>query len=286
MAADAVAWALERLGPGARVVATARGEEADLWHLRSPAADAWLKRHRHGAKAAREQAIYERLTPTLGDRIPPLLGADGHGALLLGACPGRPATAIAPADRRDLWASAGAFLRRLHAVEIADDDPVPLAEAYARRFARWHARARPHVPEALHAEVAARFDPAVFAGASRRLCHRDFRPANWHVGPDPAQLWVFDFGQSRPDDPLVDLVKILAEASDDEPTLAALQIGLHRELSDAELARLTALRLLHALATAAWTATHDRSAHAAALDSLQTLVRGAARANDGLRGRP
>lgn len=254
MPTDPIAWGIEHLGPGARVIERGRGEEAELWHLRGPRGEAWLKRHRHAAKAAREHAMLGHLAPHLEGAIPAVLGVREPDVLLLSACGGRPVDldALDPARRAAVLRQAGAFLSRLGTVPLPehDADPLPLHQAYALRIDRWLARAAKVLSASRVATLRRELHPRVLEGATRRLCHRDFRPDNWIVtADDPPALFVIDFGQARPDDWLVDLAKL------DPDDLGPVLEGFGRDLDDAERARLRVLRALHELATETWAAS-------------------------------
>lgn len=242
--------------------------EARVWRVdgRDGEAIAYLKQHRVRDKWHRERTILGRLREPPAAPVPALLASDGDALLLLlGACPGVPATEVplSAHDERSLHEQAGRFRRRLDDVAIAgDDDPLPLPEALTRRLHAWLMRAKSSLPPALRQRVAAAFDPRPFEGATRRWCHRDLAPHNWIVQPsEPGpRLSVIDFGQARPDAWLVDVLKLWDDAWARDPTLAeAFFTGYGRTLDATEHAQLRQLALLHGLATAAW---GDRHAHA------------------------
>nr|WP_276600351.1 MULTISPECIES: phosphotransferase [unclassified Nannocystis] len=160
--------------------------------------------------------------------------------------------ALAPAAH----AAAGRFLRALHELPAADDDPMPLVDAIAARQSEWHARARdlltPAERDALQ-RLAARRD--AFAGVRRVPCHRDFTPDNWLLDADG--LCVLDFEHARLDAPEADLVKLCADVWPDRPDLAEAFFAGHGPLTPDATARLDVLLALHAAATLAWAERHD-----------------------------
>lgn len=264
---DPQRWVEARLG--IRVSLRPAGHpdgEARVWRVedRDDHPIAYLKQHRVPDKHRREQAILERLREPPAAPVPEVIASDAEGlVLLLRACPGVPATELSlpPDDERSLHEQAGRFRRRLDAVPMAEDDPVPLADALARRMESWLARARPSLPPRVRQRVEEAFDPAPFEGEARRWCHRDLGPHNWIVEPTPhgPRLSVIDFGQARPDAWLVDVVKLWDDAWIHDPALAdAFWSGYGREPSAREQAQLRQLALLHGLATATW---GDRHGH-------------------------
>lgn len=260
-------WAEARLGVAVRLRAAGHPDgEARVWRVDTESGEplAYLKRHRVHDKWRRERMILGQLRRPPAAPVPELLDSDERGlALLLRACPGVPATqtSLAPADERSLHEQAGHFRRRLDAVPVEEDDPLPVPEALARRLRAWLERARPSLSPALLQRVEAAFDVGPFEGATRRWCHRDLGPHNWIVEPTASgpRLHVIDFGQARPDAWLVDVLKLWDDAWLGDPALAdAFFRGYGRALDPREHAQLRQLALLHGLATAAW---GDRHAH-------------------------
>jgi Ser/Thr protein kinase RdoA (MazF antagonist) len=265
---DEERWVEARLG--ARVHLRPAGHDhgqAQVWRVEAPCGEAiaYLKRHRVPDKHRRERTILAHLHEPPAAAVPePLAADDARRLLLLRACPGLPATSRAwsDAEARSLHAQAGRLRRRLDAVPLVGDDPVPLSEALSRRLRAWLARARPSLPPALLGRVAEAFDPGPFEGEGRRWCHRDLGPHNWIVEPTAAgpRLHVIDFGQARPDAWLVDALKLWDDAWAHHPALAdAFWAGYGRRPDAREHAQLRQLALLHGLATAAW---GDRHGHA------------------------
>jgi len=188
-------------------------------------------------------------------RVPALLAFDlSARALALAVAPGE-RLSLAPGERPDAHAAAGRFLRDLHALQVADDDPVPLRDAIATRLAEWHARAdgllSPTERDALQRLAGCR---DAFTGVARVPCHRDFTPDNWLLADDA--LHVLDFEHARLDAPEADLVKLRAEVWSDSPALEHAFLGGHGPLSADATARLDVLLALHAVATLAWAQRH------------------------------
>lgn len=251
---------------------------AAIWRVAAPAGALVLKQHRHPRPFQQELRAYREWLPALalagpssasplatGDKLPlgtsyapTLLACDlSTRTLALSAAPGERLSlgthgpALAPAH-----AAAGRFLRALHELPVADDDPMPLVDAVAARQREWHARARdlltPGERDALQ-RLAARRD--AFAGVRRVPCHRDFTPDNWLLGADG--LCVLDFEHARLDAPEADLVKLCADVWPDRPDLAEAFFTGHGPLTPDAAARLDVLLALHAAATLAWAERHD-----------------------------
>ncbi len=161
----------------------------------------------------------------------------------------------------DTHREAGRSLRRLHQLALNDTDPLPIEEAYARRWSAWLQRGRAELPGPLLDAIAARADPSVVAGRSRVLCHRDFTPSNWVVD-DAGRVGIVDFGQARPDLALWDQVKLNATAWRHAPHLRTAFLrgyDCSRADDDSVLRQLT---LLHGLQTMVWGLQHRESSFA------------------------
>lgn len=158
--------------------------------------------------------------------------------------------------------AAGRFARALHALAVADDDPVPLADAISARLDAWHARAgdllAPSERTAL-ARLAARRD--AFASCARVACHRDYTPDNWLS--DGTSLVILDFEHARLDAPEADLVKLRAEVWPAASALQAAFLAGYGPLDVDARARLDVLLALHAVATLAWARRHRDAAFTA-----------------------
>src|SRR5690554_2295174 len=153
LAPELRAFAAGALGPltGAKDLSWDHGE-SQVWRVTAGQRHAVVKVHRQGRKFANEHAAYvewlPRLRPNLprGTGLPELIAvrSEHPRALLLEWVEGRPASSLSLplAQERSLHRRAGAFLRLLHGIHLADDDPVPLGHAYRARLEAWSGRAQ------------------------------------------------------------------------------------------------------------------------------------------------
>jgi hypothetical protein len=210
---------------------------------------------------AREREALLRVASLRPD-VPELL-AELERAIVLAWIDGRAAN-----DEGDVHERAGALARRIHAVQVDDDDPLSIPDALAARVDRWCERAQGSVPAATIARVQAMIEPAAFAGERRVQCHRDFTPSNWIVRED-GSVAAIDFGQARLDLALWDLVKLAADTWVRRPDLRTRFLGGYGAQVDPRLSQLVAL---HGLQTLSWGLEHGDAAFVAlgrrVLDSL------------------
>jgi hypothetical protein len=205
----------------------------------------WFRKRSRSDRAWRQER--DALAALAGrvPSIPPVIDADARErTLILGRLAGAPAD---PTDAR-VHAAAGAWLARLHALPVADADPLPVCDALTRRAAAALARARGLLPDRRLAAIADRVGDlgARYAGP-RRWCHRDFTPANWLQGP----FGVVDFEHARPDLPQWDLVKLAAEVWPEAPALRTAFLDPYGDPGDLE-----PLCVLHGLVTYTWGRNH------------------------------
>lgn len=228
---------------------------------------AFLKVHRQARKYRQEVHALRRWAPLAGS-APRLLAARGAApqALLLSARPGRGVDQLAPDDPRLVraHAAAGAWLRRLHDLPFVDDDPVPLADALRMRLASWAQRQPDAFAPATLARLGGLLDAADWSGAPRRPCHGDFSPRNW-LWDDAVGLSVIDFEHAKPDAWVVDVHGLIDGPWRARPDLeAAFWDGYGGLPTQADAARITAVRALYAVGTVAWGRAHGDGAFAAA----------------------
>ncbi|PRP89883.1 homoserine kinase [Enhygromyxa salina] len=195
-----------------------------------------------------------------GARVPALVAvAPSERALVYARLPGvRPEPAGADADAPAIHRAAGRFLAALHRLDIPDRDPLPLAEALARRYRSW-ARAVAQIEGALDADqqrLVEELAPsaASFGAVTRVPCHRDFTPDNWLW--DGRRLAVIDFEHARLDLALGDLAKLAVEWPARPELRLAFFAGYGRSLSAADDTRLRIVVALHGLASLAWGLRH------------------------------
>ena len=227
-------------------------EQATLWlGMNGTEPLGVLKLYRPPEGAARERRAYREWAPALGPWTASFHGGPeaDPGAILLGYLPGETATfASSPA----VFEAAGRFAARLHGLAHQDLDPVPLVQALHQRLAA--TRTRGGIQDAaVHDAVEALIDSGEFG--ARVPCHRDLAPWNWRV--DAGCLRVLDFGQSRPDTWLMDLVKLVVAWTPTQET--AFFSGYGRALSPGETRALTALVGLHGIGSVQWGLRHEQA---------------------------
>jgi len=265
------AFAERQLGPlrSTRFCGWPHAESA-VWAVQG-GEQAFLKVFRQPRKFRQEQRAYQAWLPQLAsaDAVTPHLLGENEvlRALLVSALPGQSLAQVQldEAQELEVYRRAGAFLRALHtlfcAEAWADDDPLPLAEAYRRRAGAWLRRARGLLEPALinwvggQAEAGAELLGRL--GAVRVPCHRDYTPRNWLVAltGNRVQLGVIDFEHSRPDFWLFDTEK-LAASGWREASERAFWAGYGRTLTPDERRLLEHHAALTALSTVVWASEH------------------------------
>ncbi len=247
--------------------------EAQVLHVQGARAACFVKRHRTADHHGREVDAYERWVGGWPD-VPRLIGhVHEPFAIAVSALDGVSALDVAPADLPEVHRQAGAFIARLHALSVEDDD-ITLAEALTLRTASWSTRAAGMVDPGDVSRVRAGVEEIlpVVDGWSRRACHRDFTERNWLW--DGEAVRVFDFGISRLDIALTDVERIWSSSWRQRPELAdAFWDGYGRHLSADEEAVLLAYGALQALTTVVWAVDHaDAPFEAAGRDRLRWLL--------------
>jgi Ser/Thr protein kinase RdoA (MazF antagonist) len=273
--------AAERLGEllGAENLSWQHGESA-VWRVAGRRGRLIVKHHRQLRKWRQEVRAYLEWLPALDGATSELLAVREQPprGILLSLLPGAPLAGLTLPPEREmrLHAQAGAFLRRLHDLPVADDDPLPLAEAFEQRLHAWTVRARGLVsPPSLDA-VGGRVREALpmLGGARRVACHRDFTPRNWLVDPQrPGRLAVIDFEHARPDLWLMDLERLWSGTWRDRPDLEqAFLEGYGRQLAEDDSELLERLAALAAMTTVVWAREHgDREFEVAGRATLERL---------------
>jgi serine/threonine protein kinase len=228
----------------------ARGTTARLWRVDTGLGRFVVKQHGRGRAFAQERAALAAVADENGPWPRAIASDDDRLAVVMTWLPGRSGDAptIDGSGRAAMLTAAGALRRRLDDVTIADDDPVPLADALALRMATALEHAATWCAADTLSQVRAAWRADVFEGATRRFCHRDFAPHNWLVADDGACSLV-DFGHARADHPLVDLARALSPVWGLPSLRDELFAGYGRTIARDELDQ---LELLDAVATAAW----------------------------------
>lgn len=263
-----LSFAAERLGPcePVRELSWDHGESA-VWELSGPGGRAVLKAHRQGRKFQQELSANRDWVPQLARqslpaRAPDLLAwrEEAPRALLFAFEEGDLVQdlALEPATERDVHRRAGAYLAALHHLDIADTDPLSLADAFGQRLDAWSARATGIMPTDVIANVGARASEALPAleRQVRRACHRDYTPRNWLLDA-AGGLVIIDFEHARPDLYLNDLERLHVGLWRSRPDLReAFLHGYGRPLTDDELELLGRTAALGALSTVVWAREH------------------------------
>ena len=211
------------------------------WRVRTAEGPLWVKTLPRGRAWSQVERVHREVLTHLSG-VPRRVAAHAElRTIVLTEVPGRP---LSGDDAPQCWEELGRRLRALHATPCEDDDPVSLDDALRQR-ARAAARQQPWADGALRALV-----DAVPAGRRRVWCHRDLRPPNIRVG---AEVGLIDFEHSRPDDPLVDLVRLEAGGWTPAQRSAFLEGWGHTP----EPAALRAQLALYGLLTLSWAEAHD-----------------------------
>lgn len=239
-------------------IATHRGDAAEVQQLRSAQGEVWRVTLADGSRLAVKQAspaVIKRecwgleMSRTLGS-VPSLLARPSADQVVLSWHEGSPSAGA------DVFRAAGAWLRALHGIGGPFHDALSVRDAIERRRDAWLERARSLLDEDTREKLREAIQPGAFADLERTVCHRDFTPSNW--------LWndaliVIDFGQSRPDVSLWDLVKLEAQTFHEDPDVRSMFFDGYGVLGPQEEERLGQLVLLHGLQTAVWGDTHGDS---------------------------
>ena len=231
--------------------------EARVLHVAGERATCFVKLHRTVDHYRREVHAYTQWVTGWTD-VPRMLGADDEArAVVVTELPGCSGFDVAARDEPEMHRQAGAFIARLHAVPI-DDDDISLDDAMSRRTDAWLSRADGVVDASVVADVRGRMNDigSILSGWSRRACHRDFTERNWLW--DDGRLFVFDFGIARPDLFLADVERLWSSTWRGRPELAeAFWDGYGRRLDADEEAVLIAYGAMQALTTVVWAVDHD-----------------------------
>lgn len=236
--------------------------EARVWSVhRGDEVVAWLKRHRNAGKAERERRAYEDWLPHVGWGSARFLGVcpDDPRSLLTAHVEGSPGDDDALSIPDDvLFREIGRFCAALHRVPAADTDPVPLVEALQERQDAWCARAEGVVDDDLLRDARELFAAPLGVELTRVPCHRDLHLRNVIVDSTQGfRITVIDFGQSRLDVWLSDVVKLLDLQQASPAAWRGFFDGYGRRLTPRELDLFRQLRAMHGLATWVWGWEHE-----------------------------
>ncbi|MFW5752788.1 MAG: aminoglycoside phosphotransferase family protein, partial [Planctomycetota bacterium] len=235
-----------------------------VWELRAGERRAFCKAHRQRRKFLQESTALREWGPQL-DRVPRLLAVrhERPHALLLTALPGAIAChlTLSAEGACQLHRRAGAWLARLHALPVTDDDPLPLGQALRQRAAAWIDRSADLLDGDTRAWVASqaaaldRLD-----GTARVPCHRDYSPRNWLIEPavpDSYDLAVIDFEHAQMDWWLQDCDRLRGEWWVGRPELErAFYAGYGRRPDANEQTLAGVLGAINALSTVVWGHQH------------------------------
>jgi Ser/Thr protein kinase RdoA (MazF antagonist) len=234
-----------------------RADGPQVWRVSGRRGRVFLKRHPSGRGYAQERTALSGWAAALAPSAPHVLAFDDRTrALVLTALPGRRASETVEEDELvAVHRAAGAWLARLHALDVGERDAMGLDEAVARRIDAALAEAPGPLPVERAYVERARARAGTFSGVVRVPCHRDFSPDNWLW--DGRTLGVVDFEHARPDCWLVDLAKLAGGPWSGRPALErAFLEGYGRRLGDEDRERLEVFVLLHGLVTWSWGERH------------------------------
>ena len=210
------------------------------WRVRTARGAFWVKQLPRGRAWAQVERVHREVLPALSGVPQRVAVCASLRATLLTEVPGRPLADDAPLPH---WEALGRAVGALHAIPCPDPDPISLDAALRLRAEAAIARA-PWASELM------RLVEAMPTGRQRTWCHRDLRPANVLVG---ARIGLIDFEHARPDDPLVDLMRLEAGGWTADRRRAFLKGWDHSP----EPAALRAHLGLYGVLTWLWASTHD-----------------------------
>ena len=154
-----------------------------------------------------------------------------------------------------VYRTAAQAVRRLHLAPYEDGDAMSLDDALDARFGAWRPRFVKIATEAVVKSVDGMWSARPpLELATRTRTHRDYSDRNW-LWDESAEvpLGVFDFEQSRPDHPWMDLTRLWERDFHGRADLRDAYIEGYGGPSDV-LAHpdFRTLAVLHAMATVAW----------------------------------
>ncbi len=225
-------------------------EQARVWLLSYESEPlAIMKFHRHLDSALREATFYQSWATDLTGRVPRWFGQCPREprAMLLGVVEGG---MVSGDGSTVVQTKAARFLASLHSTAYLDRDPIPPAQALKLRMQSAIERATGVVDDTLLEQLSA---PELSSLRLYRVpCHRDFGPHNWLIRGPEERLSVVDFGQSRPDVFLADLIKLVPAWIRSDEHLSAFFAGYDKTLSAAEWGLLRLMVGHYAIGSIVW----------------------------------
>ena len=255
---------LARIAVGAVSVATDLALPSRVLHLVDSQGNAYFaKRHTQPSRFAQEIRAYGQWTRHLDAATPALVAHHEETlTLLLTAVPGQRGDSLVPGSDTEHQAhrDAGAALRALHSATLA-----PADRSYGRQIA---GRLRLWTDQAdqagLITPAAVTFlrsaaDDLGAAALQGAVCHLDYQPRNWCIGPAFA---VLDFEHMRPDARLRDLARLRHRFWSSAPHLEAAFVEGYGALTREDEEVLHCLRAYEAAtALVRGHERHDRELH-------------------------
>ncbi|NRA76478.1 MAG: aminoglycoside phosphotransferase family protein [Planctomycetes bacterium] len=201
------------------------GGSCRVWSgISSDGCAAFLKWHpQQRSFRQEEQALLHWLPHVPGDLAhrPGLLESNEEEKLLLiSAVPGEPVESGRTSEQELplIHRQAGLFLRKLHRLEVVDEDPVTLSTALPERLQGWIDKADGVLKDDQIVQATKCIgDGSLFANDRRVACHNDYQPRNWLW--DGQRLGIIDLEHAHLNHPGFDLVRLQVGIWKESPQL-------------------------------------------------------------------
>lgn len=235
----------------------------------------FVKRFESSAKYVQEAHAYQNWLGELDSFVPRVMSTNSQELILLLTDVGDCCCdwqELTPAQRSSLLRQAGRFLRTLHDIPFADEDPMALgdavltrAHALQRRIGEAKVGFEYLSPNTMSGIVDNIGEVLTLLNQTKRVpCHRDFWRRNWiwreSTGGtrEDVRLGVIDFEHSRSDLLVFDFLKLWSDCWLANPDLEEpFWDGYGRLLSADERTLLRRCAAIHAVQTIVWGVEHQ-----------------------------